>query len=401
MPKPGYNEKYAVFATRYGSVDSCFIVPGEKEVTEVPAGVAHFLEHKLFEKKEGNVFEKFAALGASVNAFTSYAMTAYLFSTTRNFPECLTALVRFVQSPYFTAESVAKEQGIIIQEIRMYEDNPERRVYDNLLKALYHRNPVRIEIAGTVDSVKKIDKDLLYRCYETFYSPDNMLLFAVGDIEPEATIQQVHEILTSLGRQPGGKIRRIYPSEPDSIRQNRVEVELSVARPICYMGFKDIEMKTGRELLHRQLTTSMLLQLLFGKSSALYARLYESGLIDDGFGARYNAEETFSYSLLGGTTPDPDRLQEEIMIGLKDAKENGITQEDFSRQKRKAMGSFLDAFNSLQFVANNFVSAYFRGNLLFSYLDVLQDIRLEDVQKRLEQHLTEEKMAISIVRPRQ
>ncbi len=400
IPKPDYNEKYAVFATRYGSIDTSFIPPGEEQVVITPPGVAHFLEHKLFEGEDGSVFEQFAALGASVNAYTTYGLTSYLFSTTDHFYQCLKTLVDFVQHPYFTDENVAKEQGIIAQEITMYEDNPNAQVYNNLLQAMYHHHPVREKITGSVQSVAGITPEILYQCHSTFYHPENMILFAIGNIDPEKAAQVVENCFRADGQRVQGTIRRVYPSEPQGVKESRIEAKMSVARPLCYLGFKDAELLSGDELLKRQLATSLSLQILFGKTSALYNRLYESGLIDNSFSAYYTAEETFAYSILGGVTPDPVRLEEAVLAGLREARENGMTEEEFQRQKRKSIGGFLYALNSLDFIANNFVSTRFRGSSLFSYLDILQELKVEDVERCVEEQLTEERLSVSIIWPR-
>lgn len=400
MPKPDYNEKYAVFATRYGSIDTSFVAPGQGTVTTTPAGVAHFLEHKLFEGPRGNVFETFAALGASVNAYTSYALTSYLFSTTCNFTKCLSTLLTFVQTPYFTEESVEKEQGIIAQEITMYEDNPAQRGFSNLLEALYHNNAVREKIAGTVASVRQITPEVLYRCHSTFYHPENMVLFVIGSVEPMAIVEQAEEQLRMGDYKALGTLRRVYPTEPASIKESKTQVEMAVARPLCYLGFKDTAPNTKDELLKRQLVNSLALQILFGRTSGLYNRLYEAGLIDDSFDTYYAAEETFAHAIMGGSTDAPEQLIEVVMAGLKEARENGITQEEFARQKRKSIGSFLYAFNSLEFIASNFISTHLKGSSLFSYLDILQQLTLEDVERCLEEQLREDHLAISVVLPR-
>ena len=400
IPKPDYNEKYAVFATRYGSIDTSFIPPGEEQAVITPPGVAHFLEHKLFEGEESSVFEAFAALGASVNAYTAYGLTSYLFSASDDFYPCLETLVDFVQNPYFTQETVAKEQGIIAQEITMYEDNPNAQVYNNLLQALYHQHPVREKITGTVESVAGITPEILYRCHKTFYHPENMILFAIGDIDPDAVVQLVEGRFQNQSQTVQGNIRRLYPGEPEGVSKVWVEAEMAVARPLCYLGFKDRELCSGDELLKRQLAASLSLQILFGKTSALYNRLYESGLIDNSFSAYYTAEETFAYSILGGNTPDPVRLEEAILAGLREARENGITEEEFQRQKRKSIGGFLYALNSLEFIANNFVSTRLRGSSLLSYLDVLQQLKAEDVERCLQEQLIEERLSVSIIWPR-
>lgn len=400
MPKQDYLEQYAIFATRYGSIDTTFLLPGQGKAMSTPAGVAHFLEHKLFEKPEGSIFETFAALGASVNAYTSYALTSFLFSTTDNFQECLETLIELVQKPYFSEASVAKEQGIIAQEITMYEDDPDYQVFSNLMQALYHSNSVRNKIAGTIESVGQITPEILYQCHSTFYHPQNMVLFVTGDIQPQRVMEITHRRLAQASHKAQGVVRRVYPHEPQTVRQAQVEIEMGVARPICYIGFKDAELKTGDELMRQQLVASLTLQMLFGKTAGLYNRLYESGLIDDSFGAYYSAEETFAHSVLGGTTHNPLKLREAIAAGLREARENGITEEEFDRQKRKSIGSFLYAFNSLEFIAGNFISAHLRGSSLFSYLDILQRLGPSDVERCLQEQFSEAQMAVSIVWPR-
>jgi predicted Zn-dependent peptidase len=238
LPKRGYNKKYATFATRFGSIDSHFVVEGEGQELVVPDGVAHFLEHKLFEEKEGNVFDRFAKLGASSNAFTNFTNTAYLFSSTDNFEECLEILLDFVQQPYFTEENVEKEKGIIEQEIRMYEDNPQWRIFFNLLAALYQKHPVRKDIAGTVESIRQIDKDVLYQCYRTFYHPSNMAVFVVGDVDPDKTMKQVADNIARHGHAPLGEIKRFYPQEGPNLAEKFVSQELVVSQPIINLGIK-------------------------------------------------------------------------------------------------------------------------------------------------------------------
>lgn len=219
MPKRGYTKQFAIFATHFGSNDSKFIAPGDTDVTEVPDGVAHFLEHKMFEEEEGSIFEQFSKLGASANAYTNFTTTAYLFASTENFYENLKLLVKFVQNPYFTDENVEKEKGIIAQEIRMYQDDPNWKVYFNALEALYHVHPVRKDIAGTIESISQINKEILYKCYYTFYHPENMVLFAVGDIDIDKTLDIIKENMRQDKKQ--GKIKRIYPKEPLSVYKKR------------------------------------------------------------------------------------------------------------------------------------------------------------------------------------
>jgi predicted Zn-dependent peptidase len=401
LPREGYNKKYAIFSTHFGSIDNTFraVGDGEEKMT-LPDGVAHFLEHKLFDDEEGNVFDRFAAYGASPNAFTSFTHTTYLFSCTDFFLENFRLLLDFVQSPYFTEESVAKEQGIIQQEIRMYEDNPEWRVFFNLLKALYEKHPVRNDIAGTVESISRITKDILYQCYNTFYHPRNMALFVIGNVSPQEIVNEVAESISRRTFPPFSEMNRIYPKEKAAVNEKKIVEKLAVSQPVFNLGFKDTyTYMEGQQLLFRELITELLLEMIFGRSEKLYTRLYEEGLIDEHFFSEYTAELSYGYTLLGGRTKDPERLHEELLAGIRGIKKEGLKRDSFERHKRKLRGEFLRSFNSLEFIANNYLAYRFRKIDFFEVIDVLEKIRLEDLQKRLDEHLIEDLHAISIVYP--
>ncbi|MCK9222945.1 MAG: pitrilysin family protein [Limnochordia bacterium] len=399
MPKK-YNAFYAVYATQYGSMDSKFVVPGEKEPLEVPDGIAHFLEHKMFEKEWGAVFDKFAQLGASANAFTSYEMTAYLFGCTDNFEDNLELLLDFVQTPYFTDETVEKEKGIIEQELRMYLDNPNRVLYQSLLESLYHSNPVRKDIGGTVESVQKITKELLYNCYRTFYHPSNMILFAVGNFDPEAVFDQVYRNLERLALDEQPPIKRVYPEEDASLRTKYVKNELDVSRPRYLLGYKDpVVGLRGRALMERELGVSLLLGVALGRSSVLYNKLYDAGLIDDSFSTSYMVSPSYGHIMIGGNTPDPERLHQELLAGLREFHSAGINEDDFERVKRSAIGQFVGSFNSIESVANNFIYAQFNGIWLLDYLPVMENLTLEQVRGLLTEFADEKQVAVSVVYP--
>lgn len=401
LPRPGYNQKYATFATHYGSIDSHFVVPGTDEAVLVPDGIAHFLEHKMFEEEEGNVFDRFARLGASANAYTEYTTTTYLFSATDNFEAGLEILLDFVQRPYFTDENVEKEKGIIEQEIRMYRDMPRWRVQENLLEALYHVHPVRINIAGTVDSIRRITKELLYQCYRTFYHPSNMVLLVVGDVDPEKVWEQVvaNQSRKDFSQQPA--IRRLYPQEPPTVSQKEIVEEMVVSRPILNLGFKDNDTGyAGRPLLEKEVAVSLGLAAILGKSSDLYAKIYEEGLIDEGFGFDYMVERDYAAAIVGGETRDPRRLQDLLLEGIRQAQEQGIDPAAFERQRRKAIGGLISLFNSPEELAYQFNHLYFRETNLFEYLEVLEELEVEDVNQRLRRHLSPENMAVSIIIPK-
>src|SRR5690606_17249084 len=361
---------------------------------------AHCLEHQLFEDEEGHVFNSFAALGASVNAYTSHTMTSYLFSTTDNFEAALDRLLDFVQAPHFTPEGVQKEIGIIEQEIRMYQDQPRHRLGMNLLEALYHAHPVRIDIAGTVESIRRIDPETLYACYDTFYHPSNMAVFVVGDVDPEAVLAQVEADVGPRGYAPRPPVERLYPEEPPGVAQDRVEAVLPAARPLYALGFKDAGAPAGGPAwLRRDVVTSLVLAAALGKSSRLYQELYDADLVDDGFGARYQAGPGYGHSVIGGETRDPDELHRRLMEGLARLAGEGLAEEDLRRVQRQAVGEFVQFFDSLEFIANGFLYYHFLGASLFAYLDQLQEVTVEEANRRLREHFDPDRAAVSIVRP--
>lgn len=335
LPKPGFQKTYATFATKYGSVDNHFKVEGAAEV-RVPDGIAHFLEHKMFEEPEGDIFAKFASNGASANAFTSFDQTVYLFSATDHIHENLETLIDFVQNPYFTDQNVEKEKGIIGQEINMYQDNPDWRVYFGLIEAMYKVHPVHIDIAGTVESIGTITKEDLYTCYNAFYHPSNMLLFVVGGVDPEETMNLIRSNQARKSYDQQGKIERIFDPEPTEVAEKRRESRLAVSLPKCLFGFKEKETGlSGEEQLRRDLTTKLMMDLLFGASTELYQKLYEDDLISDSFGHEYNSSPEYAFSAVGGDTKDPDALLARIREEVDKLKASGFREDDFERARKK------------------------------------------------------------------
>lgn len=401
LPKQSFSKKYAIFSTRFGSIDNSFRIKGNGEThIKVPDGVAHFLEHKLFDQEEGNVFDRFAAYGGSPNAYTSFTQTSYLFSCTDFFSENFELLLDFVQSPYFTEESVAKEQGIIQQEIRMYQDNPGWRVFFNLLESLYSEHPVRNDIAGSEESISLITKDILYTCYNTFYHPANMAIFVTGELSPQEVLAHVERNMVGKNFSQLENIQRDYPMEQPEVQRKKVSQELSISQPIINIGFKDTyNYLDGKELLFRDLACELLLELIFGKSESFFSRLYDEELIDDLFSADYIAECTYGYTLISARTNDPEKLHQEVLMEIEQVRKRGLKEEDFNRHKRKLRGELLRSFNSLEFIANNYLAYKFRGIEFFDIIDVLQNITLEDLEKILTEHLQEKYHAISVIKP--
>ncbi|MBA4603742.1 EF-P 5-aminopentanol modification-associated protein YfmH [Thermoactinomyces mirandus] len=402
LPKKGFFKTYATFTTKYGSIDNGFQVPG-KEKHQVPDGIAHFLEHKMFEQSSGeDVFQEFSRQGASANAFTSFTRTAYLFSCTGQVEQNLTTLLDFVQSPYFTEQNVEKEKGIIGQEIRMYDDNPDWRVYFGLFEAMYQQHPVRIDIAGTTESIAEITRDLLYTCYETFYHPGNMVLFVVGPVDPAQIINLVRENQAGKSFPVQTEIKRFFPDEPEQAGDKLKEIEVSVGISKCMFGFKETKNRvhvTGDELLKQEMATQIVLDALLGSSSELYQSLYDDGLIDDSFGVSYTLDRGFGLSMMGGDTEDPDRLLERIKQELPRLIERGLDPDTFERIRKKKIGANLRYLNSPEWIANQFTGYRFNDADLFNLVPVLESLSLDDVNRRMREHMRWERFAVSIVRP--
>lgn len=399
IPKKGYTKKHAIFSTNYGSIDNEFVPIGEEKSLLVPEGIAHFLEHKLFEEPDQDIFEVFSKRGASVNAFTNFSQTSYLFHSTDYFYENLETLIKFVQNPYLTDENVEKEKGIIAQEIKMYEDNPGWRVYFNLLNAMYSKHPVKIDIAGTVESIKTIDKDLLYRAYNTFYHPSNMMLFIVGDLSFEKIMDVVNK--SEKKYKNFDKIERILALEPTSIKNKKVEEEMPTSAPIIFTGFKDNDFGyKGAKKIKKDIITNIALDMVLGSSSKFYNELYNEGLIDSGFGGYYSSKESYGYSIISGETQDPELVHEKIVKLIRRPAEDILKEEDFIRIKKNETGDFLLGLNSLGFIANSFTDLYFDDFLIIDYLDLMETIEYGEIVDRFKTHFTEENLALSILRPK-
>jgi predicted Zn-dependent peptidase len=397
LPKAGFQKTYATFATRYGSTDNSFQVGDSPEI-RVPDGIAHFLEHKMFEEPSGDIFTIFASQGASANAFTSFDRTVYLFSATSQIEENLTTLIDFVQHPYFTDENVEKEKGIIGQEIKMYQDNPGWRSYYGLIEALYVNHPVHIDIAGTIPSITEITKETLYSCYNTFYHPANMSLFVVGGIEPEAILKLVERNQSGKTFEPFRPIRRILPEEPETVAESKKVIHLPVSLPKCLFGYK--ETPAGEKvsaLLAKELCSKIVLDVLFGPSSAHYQKLYEERLITDNFGSDFTCMPDYCYSMIGGDTPDPDKLLARTTQLLEQTLQNGIQQDDFERSRRKKIGGFLRMMNSPEALANEFTKYQFKDCSLFDILPVYESLTLDQANERLREHFRQDRMAVSLV----
>ncbi|MDQ0198627.1 EF-P 5-aminopentanol modification-associated protein YfmH [Neobacillus ginsengisoli] len=402
LPKKGFNKTFATFTTKYGSVDNTFVPLGKEEYVKVPDGIAHFLEHKLFEKEDGDVFQQFSRQGASANAFTSFTRTAYLFSSTSDVEKNLETLIDFVQDPYFSEKTVEKEKGIIGQEITMYDDNPDWRLYFGLIQNLYQNHPVKIDIAGTIESISHITKDWLYECYNTFYHPSNMLLFIVGPVDPEVYMNQVRENQAKKEYKDQPEIKRKFENEPTQAAEKKQVLEMNVQTSKCLLGIKAMHVdQTGDKLLKNELTMNVLLDLLFGKSSENYNQLYNEGLIDETFSYDYTQEQGFGFAMIGGDTGDADKLADKLEKMLLEAKKGSvITEEQLERAKKKKIGSFLRAVNSPEYIANQFTRYAFNDMNLFDVVPTLEKITLKDVQSLASEVISEERFSVCQVVPK-
>lgn len=398
IPKKGYSKKHATYSTHYGSINNEFQVPGENEITRVPDGIAHFLEHKLFEQETGSVMEKFSQLGSSPNAYTSFSQTVYLFSCTDRFDENFKLLVDFVQNPYITEESVEKEKGIIGQEIMMYQDNPGWRAFFNLLRAFYTNNPVRVDIAGSVESISKINRDTLYKCYNTFYHPSNMAILVVGDVDPQSVFQQVEAGIKPV--KPQADIKRLFPPEPEKINKNYAEQALAVSMPQFQTGFRDTGFDSkGIECLKREIAIKLILEMIMGRSSEFYNSLYVDGLINNSFDFDYTIEENYAFSLFGGESSDPAEVRDRIVQHIGEIKKQGLSKADYERIRRAMYGRFMRQLNSIERISHTFISVYFKGVNIFDYLGVYDKITIEYVNEIFSQHFNLDNLALSVIKP--
>ena len=392
IPKHGTMKKYIMWATNYGSLDNKFIVPGEKDITTVPEGIAHYLEHKMFEQKNGkNSLDVLTKLGVEANAYTTTNHTAYLFECTDNFYPALDELMDYVQNPYFTDENVEKEKGIISQEIMMYNDYPEWEVYMNAIRCMYHNNPIKIDIAGTTKSIKKINKELLYKCYNTFYNLNNMVMCVVGDFDPNDLIEEIKKRIIKKDENIG-KIQRITEEEPKTIVKKEIKKTMEVSQSLFVI------IQEEKELVKKHIAIEVLLNMLLGKSSNSYKTLYEKGLIMYEPYFEYEFDKTYAHILITGISNEPEKVLEILKKEIANLKENGIDKDCFDRIKNMIYGGYIKEYNSVSHIARMFLSDYFKGINSFNYLEYFDEVSIEYLQKALEEVFREENTVISIVK---
>lgn len=399
MPKKGFTKSYAILATRYGSVNNNFTAPGDSEATIIPDGIAHYLEHKMFDQEDGSsVFDAFALHGANANAFTGFTITAYLFSAANDVYENLDILLEYTMHPYYTDETVLKEQGIIGQEIKMYEDDPDWNVYFNALRAMYQVNPVNIDIAGTVESISEITKEKLYKCYNTFYHPSNMVLFVTGNVDPDRVLECVEKEIRD--KENPGEIINHFPTEPEEVKTHIIKEEFDIGTPQFVIAFKDNDLpEKGENYVRRDAEMAVLSEILFGKSSPLYNELYEENFINDSFSAGYEGELTYAFLSASGESKDPDEVYKRIKDAVIDIKKNGFSKEAFERAKRVCCGRALTLLDRQESFANEFVRFALKDADLLSYPKIVAEVTPDGVMERITK-LDTEKCVLSAVYPK-
>ncbi len=393
-PKENGRSTRAVFGTKYGSIDNCFQRSDEASAETFPEGIAHYLEHKLFESEDGDAFARYAETGANANAFTGFESTCYVFSCTDRLYDSLRILLDFVQSPYFTEETVAKEQGIIGQEIKMYEDLPGWRVFFNYLQAMYHSHPVRKDAAGTIESTAEITPEHLYRCYNTFYNLNNMALVLSGKFDVDKVITVCDEMLKPS---PLISVKRVFPKEPDTVVRPFIEQKLSVAMPVFQFGYKEDAKKPRKET--DMAAMSALLAILASDASPMFRKLLDGGLINEAsFSRDYFEGSGYATVMFGGESRDPEAAAELIRSEVARLQKEGITEEDFRWAKRSLYGESISALNHAAGIASWVIDFAFKGMELFTYIDALAGLTLPQVRQKLET-LRDDRSVLSVIWP--
>ncbi len=390
-----YSTTHALFGTKYGSINTKFKTKDEPDFITVPNGIAHYLEHKLFENEDCDVFKLYAKTGASANAYTSFDKTAYLFSCTDNVYESLEILLSFVQNPYFTEETVQKEQGIIGQEIRMYDDNAGWRVFFNMLGGLYHNHPVKIDIAGTVESIAEINADLLYKCYYTFYNLNNMVLSIAGNVDEDKVLEMCNRLLKQGGNP---ELVTAFEKEPETVYQHEVIQKLEIAMPMFHVGFK-AKPEKGLDAVRAEIETNFVLSLLADESSDFYKKLYDDGIINTSFSSEVFMGDGYFCSIFAGESRNPRLVRDKIIEEVNRCKKEGLDEERFNIIKKAYYGALIRDLNDAEAIATIMLNAGMEKLSAFDVIETVAAVTFEDVQKRLQKQFNTANVTLSIIEP--
>ena len=396
IPKKGFTKKMAYFVTDYGSIHTDFVLDGK--VCKAPAGVAHYLEHKLFDLPDNrDVSAEFAQMGAMTNAFTSYDMTAYYFSTTENFEDCLRLLLEFVSTPYFTEESVEKERGIIDQEIGMNLDAPESVIFDKLMEITYHQHHIRTPILGTHESIREITPEVLHQCHKAFYSPENMLLCVIGDVEPETVVNITREMLGTDRQEMGLKLRPW--EEPMTVVTSETRCKMEVAMPMFDIAFKAEPMGTGDAAIRTEMVADLAAEALFGESSELYLKMYEEGIIDSSFGGGFETVDGCAMLMCSGDSENPEAVREAILAQAEKIAGEGLDEAAFLRMKRSALGRRIRALDSFDATCFRVCAYHFTDFDYFRFPEVYRSIEATEICGFLNRVVKRERCSLSVIKP--
>ncbi len=393
IPRKDFAKKYAFLAVDYGAMDMEFTLLGE--TCRTPAGVAHFLEHKMFDMPYGDAMNRFATFGGNPNAFTSHSITAYYVSCTEHLEENLRTLTEMVFTPCFSQKSVDKEQGIIAEEIRMYRDSADSRVYENLFAAMFHQNPVRVPVIGTEESIKTITAETLHQCHKAFYTPANAMLCVMGDVDADEVYRWT---LDSTPASAGERATALYPQEPNSVKETFTEDRMEVSMPTFVAGFKGVP-ATGKDAMKQEFTLDLAADCLLGTSAPLYTDLYEKGLIDGSFSAGFEGMKGVSVFTFGGDSRHPQTVTERILHAVEQMKRTGMDEAQFLRQKKATMGRRLRDLDGFENTCYRSADYFFHGGEYFDFYHVMQSITAEDVTNSLIQFVREENMCLSLIQP--
>ena len=393
--KKDFHSFYAYYITNYGALNTEFVPINEEKMHKFPDGIAHFLEHKMFEKEDGHVLEKFPLIGGSSNAFTSYTHTVYQVSGTEKFYDNLNLLINFVEHPYFTDKNVEKEKGIIKQELFMGKDNPYRVFAFEKLKNLFVNLGYGREIVGEEKDIDSITKEDLYKCYNTFYNPSNMALVVSGDFEPDKILEEIKKRL--IPNKSNGEIKRIYEEEPSSIVKEKIEQTMQVSQSLYCIGIKDNQIKC-KDKVKKHIAVEIILNLLFGKSSELYKKLYDDGTIYSTPSLDYEFSTTYAHVLLTGQSNTPQKVYDSFKEQINKFKQNGINKDDFERIKKKIYGTYVKEYNDVTDISRMFLADYFKGINSFDYLEEIDTVNLEYTTQILNDLFKTENMVLSVVR---
>ena len=396
VKREGFTKKLAYFVTDYGAIHTDFTLEGQEY--HVPAGVAHYLEHKLFDMPGGrDVSAEFAALGAMTNAFTSYDLTAYYFSCTENFHSCLRLLLEFVSTPYFTAESVEKEQGIIDQEIGMNQDAPDSVIFENLMTAMYEKHPIRVPILGTSRTIREITPEVLHTCHRAFYNPGNMLLCVVGDVDPEAVKALALEVLGTDKKEVGKK--HPIPSETMVAPEKNTCRIMEVAMPMFNLAFKCEPLGLGDAAIRQEMVADLAAEALFGESSELYLRLYEEGMIDSSFGGGFETIDGCAMLMCSGDSDAPEAVRTAILQQAEAIANDGIDETAFLRMKRSALGRRIRGLDSFDATCFRVCAYHFSGFDYFRFPEIYRSIEKEEIRAFIARVVTEDRGCLSVIQP--